>query len=212
LREDRLTSWFLPTLSIFDFGFFFQSPEMQASTTLRSMIGKKIIKFQPTTTVTLKDRTLTMQTSTNQKQFELQEFISLQISNNQIRVKVNDPNQKTQKQMWGTTQKLIQNKIIGIEQGFTLPLRMVGVGYRALMEGGKLSLKIGVSHPVLFDIPKGVVCTIPAPQRIILQGDDWYKLTQFAANIRKTRPPEAYNQKGIFVGEETIKKKEGKKR
>lgn len=176
------------------------------------MIGKKIIKFQPTTTVTLKDRTLTMKTQTNEKQMEIKEFISLQISNNQIKVKVNDPNQKTQKQMWGTTQKLIQNKIIGIEQGFTLPLRMVGVGYRALMENGKLSLKIGVSHPVLFDIPNGVVCTIPAPQRIILQGDDWYTLTQFAANIRKTRPPEAYNQKGIFVGEETIKKKEGKKR
>jgi large subunit ribosomal protein L6 len=62
------------------------------------------------------------------------------------------------------------------------------------------------------DIPDGVKVSIPAPQRILLQGVDKHKITQFAANIRKYRKPEPYNQKGIFVGNETIKKKEGKKR
>jgi large subunit ribosomal protein L6 len=80
------------------------------------------------------------------------------------------------------------------------------------MENGQLVMRLGFSHPVIMDIPDGIQLTIPAPQRIILQGIDKQKLTQFAAQIRKWRPPEPYNQKGIFVGDETIKKKEGKKR
>jgi large subunit ribosomal protein L6 len=76
----------------------------------------------------------------------------------------------------------------------------------------QLHLKLGYSHPIILDIPEGVQVSIPAPQRIILQGIDFPRITQFAATIRKYRPPEPYNQKGVFVGEETIKKKEGKKR
>ena len=80
------------------------------------------------------------------------------------------------------------------------------------MEEGKVVLKLGFAHPIIMDIPEGVNVSIPAPQRILLQGIDKHSLTQFAANIRKHRKPEPYNQKGIFVGDETIKKKEGKKR
>jgi large subunit ribosomal protein L6 len=185
---------------------------MKPNRPLLSMIGKKVIKFQPSTLVSLNNNTLSVKRGDVEKFIELKDFIKLNIQNNQIRVAVMNQNEKEQKQMWGTTGKLIQNCIKGLEEGFTLPLRMVGVGYRALIEDGKLSLKIGVSHPVLMEIPKGVTVNVPAPQRIILEGDDWYTVTQFAANIRKMRKPEAYNQKGIFVGDETIKKKEGKKR
>jgi large subunit ribosomal protein L6 len=80
------------------------------------------------------------------------------------------------------------------------------------LEEGKLSLKLGFADPVIMDIPEGVKVSIPAPQRILLQGIDKQKITQYAAVIRKYRKPEPYNQKGIFVGDETIKKKEGKKR
>jgi large subunit ribosomal protein L6 len=132
--------------------------------------------------------------------------ISIDIQPNQIVLTGTD------KAMWGTTRQLLANKIQGVEDGFTLPLRMVGVGYRALIENEKLSLKIGVSHPVLLDIPQGIKVVIPAPQRILLQGVCWPTMTQFAASIRRYRKPEPYNQKGIFVGDETIKKKEGKKR
>lgn len=84
--------------------------------------------------------------------------------------------------------------------------------YQAALDNDKLSLRLGFSHPVIMDIPQGVNVTIPAPQRVILQGIDKQVITQFAASIRKWRKPEPYNQKGIFVGDETIKKKEGKKR
>lgn len=68
-----------------------------------------------------------------------------------------------------------------------MPLRLNGVGYRAQLEGGKLCLKLGFSHPVNLDVPVGVTVTIPAPQKIILNGIDLQRVTQFAANIRKWR-------------------------
>lgn len=129
-----------------------------------------------------------------------------------LSVSVADQKDRKQRAMWGTTRALLENMVEGVHEGFTVPIRFTGVGYRALFEEGKLSLKLGYSHPILLDIPEGVEVKIPAPTRIILQGNDLQKITQFAANIRKWRPPEPYNQKGIFVGDETIKKKEGKKR
>ena len=62
---------------------------------------------------------------------------------------------------------------MGVEDGFTLPIKLVGVGYRALLEDGKLSLKVGVSHPILLDIPHGITIEIPTPQTILLNGVDW---------------------------------------
>jgi large subunit ribosomal protein L6 len=102
--------------------------------------------------------------------------------------------------------------IEGVSDGYTLPIRIVGIGYRAYMENGKLGLKVGFCHPIILDVPKDIQVSIPVPQRILLSGNDLQVVTQFAANIRKWRKPEPYNQKGIFVGDETIKKKEGKKR
>ncbi|KAI9202575.1 ribosomal protein L6, alpha-beta domain-containing protein [Polychytrium aggregatum] len=129
-----------------------------------------------------------------------------------IRVSVENTNDRKQKAMWGTTRALLNNMVEGVSEGFTIPIRFNGVGYRALFEEGKLSLKLGFSHPILLDIPKTIQVQIPAPQRIILQGNDLQEITQYAAKIRAWRPPEPYNQKGVFVGDETIKKKEGKKR
>ena len=152
-----------------------------------------------------------------------------------LKVSVQNPKLKLQKSMWGTTRALVANMLDGVVDGFTVPIKLVGVGYRAMLEstnsketakGQRLSLKLGFSHPVNFDVPDGIdvrsvffsflsffynfwfiKVKVPAPQRILLQGIDKQKVTQFAANIRKWRPPEPYNQKGIFVGDETIKKK-----
>ncbi|KAI9349876.1 ribosomal protein L6, alpha-beta domain-containing protein [Zopfochytrium polystomum] len=140
-----------------------------------------------------------------------------------LRVAVANPKDKQQRSMWGTLRTLIGNMVDGVTDGYTVPVKLVGVGYRATLEmPGKgddakgalprLSLKLGHSHPIVLTVPEGVVAKVPAPQRIVLQGIDLNKVTQFAADIRKWRPPEPYNQKGVFVGDETIKKKEGKKR
>jgi large subunit ribosomal protein L6 len=102
-----------------------------------------------------------------------------------LKVGVVEEKDKKQKAMWGTIRALVQRMVTGVQDGYALSLRMVGVGYRALMEDGKLSLKVGVSHPVLLQIPSGIKVSIPAPQRIILYGADWAKITQFAAQVHQ---------------------------
>jgi ribosomal protein L6P/L9E len=116
--------------------------------------------------------------------------------------------------MRGTTRALLANYITGVTRGYTLPIRLVGTGYRASVDTPDvLSLKVGYSHPIDLPFPPGVVATCPKQDRIVLKGYDWQKITQYAAQIRKWKKPEPYNQKGIFVGDETIaKKEEGRRR
>ncbi|KAI7854073.1 ribosomal protein L6, alpha-beta domain-containing protein [Circinella umbellata] len=135
-------------------------------------------------------------------------------SQNSIQVSVEDPEVKHQRAMWGTTRNLLNNAITGVSEGYRVMLRLNGVGYRGVLENKdrSLSLKLGYSHPVVMDLPEGVTCTIPQPNRLILHGTDLQVVTEFAAKIQRWRKPEPYNQKGIFINDETIKKKEGKKK
>ncbi|ORY96193.1 60s ribosomal protein, mitochondrial precursor [Syncephalastrum racemosum] len=135
-------------------------------------------------------------------------------SQNVVEVSVANPEEKTQRAMWGTTRALINNAIVGVSEGYRVMLRLNGVGYRGTLENKDrtLSLKLGYSHPILMDLPEGVTCAIPQPNRLVLSGTDLQTVTEFAAKIRRWRKPEPYNQKGIFIDDETIKKKEGKKK
>ncbi len=117
------------------------------------------------------------------------------------------------KAMWGTTASTMNRIVEGVTDGFQVSLRLVGVGYKAAILNEKsLVLKIGYSHDVTIPLPEGIKATCPSPIKILLCGIHYQKLTQFAAIIRSHRPPEPYNGKGIFVGDETIKLKEGKKK
>lgn len=119
----------------------------------------------------------------------------------------------------GTTRALLQNHIIGVSEGHICILSMVGVGYRATIESKAttvtasypgqqfVSLKVGFSHPIELGIPEGIKASTPQPTRILLEGVDKRKVTQFAAEIREWRRPEPYKGKGIFVNGETIKLK-----
>ncbi|KAJ3149932.1 hypothetical protein HDU89_003388 [Geranomyces variabilis] len=195
-----------------------------------SMVGRRLLKYPHEVTMRIEPyiptpsfpRSTSQITVTGPRgtlSMPLQPFVALDIAavdpqapKRHVSVAVADPADRKQRAVWGTTRALLENMVEGVHEGYMVPLRFNGVGYRALFEEGKLSLKLGYSHPILLDIPEGVEVTIPAPTRVVLQGNDLQKITQFAASIRKWRPPEPYNQKGIFVGDETIKKKEGKKR
>lgn len=119
----------------------------------------------------------------------------------------------------GTTRAYLHNHILGVSEGHTTLLRMVGVGYRASIEKsastvspeypGQLyvSLKVGYSHPIELGIPEGVKASTPQPTRILLEGPEKEVVKSFAAKIRKWRVPEPYKGKGIFVDGETIKLK-----
>ncbi|PNS14947.1 54S ribosomal protein L6, mitochondrial [Sphaceloma murrayae] len=132
---------------------------------------------------------------------------------------VQDERNKHQRAMWGTMRALIQNQVLGVSEGHSTILRLIGVGYRATIEekavtkepaypGQKfVSLKVGYSHPIELGIPQGVKASTPQPTRILLEGCEKDVLKQFAAEIRAWRKPEPYKGKGIFVDGETIKLK-----
>ncbi|KAN0119909.1 ribosomal protein-like protein L6 [Hyaloscypha variabilis] len=134
-------------------------------------------------------------------------------------VSVEDREVKKQREMWGTTRAYLQNHILGVSEGHTAILRLVGVGYRATVEDSATTvspefdgqqfvvLKVGYSHPIELPVPKGVKASVPQPTRILLEGVEKEVILQFAAKIRMWRKPEPYKGKGIFVNGETIKLK-----
>lgn len=114
--------------------------------------------------------------------------------------------------MEGTMHALIKNMIMGVTQGFECKLELVGVGYRAQVQGKSLSLTLGFSHPVLFKIPEDVKIETPSQTEILIKGCDKQKVGQVAADIRRYRPPEPYKGKGVKYADEIIIRKEGKKK
>ncbi|KAJ2893337.1 54S ribosomal protein L6 mitochondrial [Coemansia aciculifera] len=130
----------------------------------------------------------------------------------QLLVSVGNRSERKQRQMWGTTRALINNCVVGVTEGFSATLRFVGVGYRAAIENEQLALRLGYSHPINLEIPKGLKVSVPTPTRVLISGSDLQQVKLFAAKVRKWKKPEPYNQKGIFVDDETIAKKDGKKK
>ena len=116
------------------------------------------------------------------------------------------------KAMSGTTRALVQNMVDGVVRGFERKLTIVGVGYRAAVQGRKLNLTLGFSHPVAYQIPEGITIETPAQTEIVIKGMDRQIVGQVAADIRSYRPPEPYKGKGIRYSDERIVKKEAKKK
>lgn len=110
----------------------------------------------------------------------------------------------------GLTRSLINNMVVGVSQGYTRELEIVGVGYRALAKDSGLELRVGFSHPVLFDVPEGITIEVPQPNRIVVKGADKQLVGQVAADIRKIRKPEPYKGKGIRYVNEYVRRKAGK--
>lgn len=112
----------------------------------------------------------------------------------------------------GTIRALVQNMVNGVSVGFIKKLVLVGVGYRAKVQGNALDLSVGFSHPYVMKMPKGITVETPSNTEITLKGADKQLLSQVAANIRDVRPPEPYKGKGIRYENEHISLKEGKKK
>lgn len=113
-------------------------------------------------------------------------------------------------QMHGLFRTLTDNMVVGVSKGFDKKLQLVGVGYRALLEGNELVLNLGFSHPVKMPIPDGIQVKVEENTRITVSGYDKCAIGQFAASIRKWRPPEPYKGKGVKYADEIVRRKEGK--
>jgi large subunit ribosomal protein L6 len=119
---------------------------------------------------------------------------------------------KRARAMWGTTRALVNNMITGVATGFTRNLEINGVGYRAAVQGSTLSLQLGYSHDISYPIPSEIKIACERPTLIAVTGADRQRVGQVAAEIRSFRPPEPYKGKGIKYSDETVRRKEGKKK
>jgi len=111
----------------------------------------------------------------------------------------------------GTVRAILANMVKGVSEGFERKLELVGVGYRAAMQGKDLSLSLGFSHPVVFQAPEGITLATPTQTEILVQGADKQRVGEVAAKIRAFRPPEPYKGKGVKYSNEVIIRKEAKK-
>jgi len=121
-----------------------------------------------------------------------------------------DSDAPSHRSLHGLSRTLIDNMIVGVTDGFKKELEINGVGYRAAKEGKKLVLNVGYSHQVIIEDTSDVTTDVPAPNKIIVSGINKQAVGQFAADIRKKRPPEPYKGKGIKYIDEVIRRKEGK--
>ena len=112
----------------------------------------------------------------------------------------------------GTFRQLVNNMVKGVTEGFEKKLSLIGVGYKAAVQGTKLNLNVGFSHPVHFEAPQGITITTPTPTEIVIKGADRQVVGQLAAEIRAVRPPEPYKGKGIRYSDEKVVIKETKKK
>lgn len=113
--------------------------------------------------------------------------------------------------MTGTLRAILANMVHGVSRGFERKLELVGVGYRASMQGKDLNIALGFSHPVVFPSPEGITIATPTQTEIVVSGADKQRVGEVAAKIRGFRPPEPYKGKGVKYSDETIIRKEAKK-
>jgi large subunit ribosomal protein L6 len=137
------------------------------------------------------------------------EGITVKVEENRLMV-IKDENIEMPKTTHGLFRALINNLIIGVSKGFEVRLNLVGVGYRAALQGQKLDLQLGFSHPTQVNIPKGVNVAVDKSVTIIITGIDKHLVGQFAAAVRAMKPPEPYKGKGIRYENEFVRKKAGK--
>jgi large subunit ribosomal protein L6 len=114
--------------------------------------------------------------------------------------------------MAGTTRALVNNMVIGVSHGFEKKLQLNGVGYRCAVQGKKLNLTLGFSHPVVYELPEGISAVAPSQTEILIKGIDKQAVGQAAAEIRAFRPPEPYKGKGVRYADEHVRRKEAKKK
>lgn len=174
-----------------------------------SRIGNKIIEIPSNVTVEKAGSTITVKGPKGELSREFNPVIDIQIGEKEITfTRPND--HKDVRSIHGTTRALVNNMVVGVSEGFEKKLEMTGVGYRAQLAGNKLTVNVGLSHPVEFVAPEGIEIEVPTNTTINIKGINKEVVGELAANIRATRLPEPYKGKGIHYVGEYIRRKEGK--
>lgn len=175
-----------------------------------SRVAKQVIAVPSGVTVTLNEGAVTVKGAKGSMTLALGKGISVTQQEKQLAVKFEGDDAVRMRA--GATRAHIANMVRGVTQGYERKLELVGVGYRAAVQGKALNLTLGFSHPVNFPIPTGISIETPSQTEIIIKGTDRQKVGQTAAEIRNIRPPEPYKGKGVRYQGEQITLKEGKKK
>ena len=174
-----------------------------------SRIGRKPIQIPNGVDVKIEDKGVTIKGAKGTLKFDVLPFISVDVADGQIRVS-RATDEKRDRAAHGMTRAILNNMVIGVSQGFERVLEIIGVGYRAQMQGKNLVLALGFSHPVEVSPPEGIELAVDGPTKIIVRGIDKQLVGQTAADIRGYRPPEPYKGKGIRYADEYVIRKAGK--
>jgi large subunit ribosomal protein L6 len=175
-----------------------------------SRVGKTPIPIPSGVDVTIADHHVSVKGPQGTLERDIPGVITVRSEGDELIVERPD-DERENRALHGLVRSLVNNMVVGVTQGFTKELEIVGVGYRATAQGpSKLDLALGFSHPVAYQAPDGVTFEVPAPNRIAVKGIDKELVGQVAANIRKIRKPEPYKGKGIRYAGERVVRKAGK--
>ncbi len=174
-----------------------------------SRIGKKPIEIPENVEVKMEADEIFIKGPKGELNQKIHPQVKIEIKDNQIIVTVLKSKNQRQRALWGLFASLIKNMIVGVTESYEKKLEIIGVGYKVNLQGDKLILNVGYSHPIEFDIPSGITASVDK-NTITISGVDKQLVGEIAAQIRKIRPPEPYKGKGIKYVDEVIRKKVGK--
>ena len=174
-----------------------------------SRIGKLPIELIEGTQAKIEDGFIVVKGPKGELKQKINSLVNVKIDNNQIIISVDNIKDKNKKALWGLFRSLINNMVIGVTQGFEKKLEINGVGYKASASGSVLTLNVGFSHPVEYNLLDGISASVEK-NIITINGIDKQLVGEIAAQIRKVRKPEPYKGKGIKYVDEVIRRKAGK--
>ncbi len=171
-----------------------------------SRIGKTPIPVPTAVDVTVEGRGITVKGPKGTLERRIPGDISIRREGGDLLVERPD-DERENRSLHGLVRSLVQNMVLGVNEEFRKELEIIGVGYRATLQGSTLDLALGFSHPVRVDAPEGITFEVPAPNRVVVRGIDKEQVGQVAADIRAIRKPEPYKGKGVrYLGEQVVRK------
>ncbi|MBY0510886.1 MAG: 50S ribosomal protein L6 [Rhodospirillaceae bacterium] len=176
-----------------------------------SRVGKYPVAVPAGVTVSMAGKTLLVKGKLGELKLDITDDVETKVEDGKVSVSVKNETKRARAQ-WGTTRATINNMVKGVSQGYKKTLDITGVGFKAAAQGKKLTLNLGFSHDVIYTVPEGIEVKTPVATQIEVSGANRQRVGQVAAEIRGYKRPEPYKGKGIRYSDETILRKEGKKK
>jgi len=176
-----------------------------------SRVAKNPVEVPGGTDITISGGLISAKGPKGELSLNKHDLVSVDIDDGYLKISANDDSKRA-RSMSGTTRALLANIVTGVSKGFEKKLTIIGVGYRAQVQGKNLNLTLGFSHPVVFPVPEGITIEAPSQTELVVKGADKQKVGQVAAEIRAYRPPEPYKGKGVRYTDEYVVRKQAKKK